>query len=144
MTSTFASVIGLGRKGVLLGELKAENVAGQMKSADLTAAVAEDLVGTDAAADNLVEVFGGLVFAENLRIAGKRHDGAHQVHGLRERFAFTGAVENVAGWRRGIARDRHEGAELVGADGCVCVHGPLPPGASGGIGKLLVTAEKFR
>ena len=55
-----------------------------------------------------------------------------------------GAVENVAGWRRGIARDRHEGAELVGADGCVCVHGPLPPGASGGIGKLLVTAEKFR
>ncbi len=135
---------GFGRKGVLVGELKPENVAGQIESADLAAAVAEDFVGAYGATDDLVEVFGGLVFAENLRIARIRHDGAHQMDGLGKRFALTGAVESVAGWRRGVARNRYEGAELVGANGGLCVHGPLPPGASGGIGNPRAGGEKFR
>ena len=41
---------------MLVGEFQPENIAGQIKSADLTAAVAEDLVGARTAADNLIDV----------------------------------------------------------------------------------------
>jgi hypothetical protein len=58
----------LGRKDVLFVELQSEDVAGQIKPADLAAPVAENLVGAHAAADDLVDIVSWFVFAEDFRI----------------------------------------------------------------------------
>src|SRR4051794_12879415 len=48
--------------------LQPEYVARQMKRADLASAVVQQLVGTNRAANHLVDVFGGLAFAVNFLI----------------------------------------------------------------------------
>jgi hypothetical protein len=66
----------LGRQGVLVGELEPENVARQVKSSDLAATVAQNLVGSHRAADHLVKVLGQLVLAVNFCIARIGYGGA--------------------------------------------------------------------
>ena len=53
--------------------LQAEHVAGQVKRADLPPPVVQKLVGSDRAANDLVDVFGRLAFAVNflLGIVGR-------------------------------------------------------------------------
>ena len=98
---------------MLVGEFKAKNIAGQIESADLAAAVAEDFVGADAAADDLVKIVGRFVLAENFGIARIGHHGAHQMHRLIERIGVErtigSGVETVTAWR----------AEIGGAADCV-------------------------
>ena len=69
----------LGREGVLVAHLEAENVARQVEGADLAAAVVQDLVGADRAADDLVEVLGRLVLAVDFDVAAEGHGHAHQL-----------------------------------------------------------------
>src|ERR1700746_6573 len=59
--------------------LQAENVARQMESADLPAAIRQDFVGPRSSADHLVEVVGRLTLAVNLGIAAEDHRGAHEL-----------------------------------------------------------------
>jgi hypothetical protein len=67
------------RKGMNVADLKAEHIAGEVERADLAAAVVEDLIGPYRAADDLVEVFGRLVFSEDLGIAADRHRRGHRL-----------------------------------------------------------------
>jgi hypothetical protein len=53
----------MGRAGI-----EAEDVARQMECTDLTPSVAQQLVGTNSAADHLVDVLGRLAFSVNLLI----------------------------------------------------------------------------
>src|SRR5262245_23215464 len=66
---------------MLVPNLETENVAGQMKSSDLAAAVHQHLVGPHGPADDLVEVIGRLVLAVDLAIPCKRHARAHELDG---------------------------------------------------------------
>ena len=63
---------------MLVAHLQAENVARQVECADLAAAVVQDLVGADRAADDLVEVLGRLVLAVDFDIAAEAYCHAHQ------------------------------------------------------------------
>src|SRR6516164_6335195 len=66
----------------------------RMEGPDLTAPVHQDLVGAHRPADDLVEVFGGLVLPVDLGIGGKRHARAHELdraglHGGRRDWRAT-------------------------------------------------------
>jgi hypothetical protein len=69
------------RELVLLADLEPENVARQIEGADLAAAVVEDLVGPHRALDDLVDVFGRLILAEDLLVRTEAHLAAQQLHG---------------------------------------------------------------
>src|SRR5690348_15157576 len=51
---------GLSRQTMFIGEFETENIAWQIKSADLASAVAQDFVSTDSAAKDFVKVIRGL------------------------------------------------------------------------------------
>src|SRR5205807_29132 len=71
----------LGRELVLLADFKPENVAREIKGANLPTAVVEDLVSPHSAAGDLVDIFGGFVFAENFLIWAKCHLAPHKIQG---------------------------------------------------------------
>ena len=123
----------LGGQRMLVGEFKTENIAGQIKSADLTAAVAEDFVGANAAADDLVKVVGRFVIAEDFGIARIGHHGAHQLHRLIERVGIDRAVVQMAcNAALRCAYGDDGAADCIAAKCGLGLHGALPPGASGG------------
>src|SRR6516162_7157752 len=64
-----------------VADLYTEDIAGEVKTADLATAVVQHPVGPHRAGNDLVEVFGRLVFAVNFNIAGKAHRCAHQTKG---------------------------------------------------------------
>src|ERR1051326_9141540 len=112
-------------------EFQAEHVAGQVEAADLAAAVAEDLVGAHRAADQLVEIIGRLVLAEDFRVARKHHGGDDQLQVLSQRPRFARRSGGDRAWS--VQRSR-AGKNGGAADCSLGQHGALPPGASGGIG----------
>ena len=70
---------------MLAADLVPEDIAGQIELADLAAAVGQNLRRADGAADELVKVFGWLVFAVDFAVAGTGHDRAHHVEGVGQR-----------------------------------------------------------
>ena len=57
---------------VALADLKAEDVARQIERSDLPAAVIQDLVGSDRAGNDLIDVFGFFALAVDFAVAGIR------------------------------------------------------------------------
>ena len=87
--------------------IEAEHVARQMERADLAAAVVQQLVGTNRAADHLIDIFGRLAFAVDfLVLAVGKFGGDHT------RTAGDDA-ELVGRWRNRRAR----GVENLGVPG---------------------------
>src|SRR5690348_17691996 len=76
---------------------ESENVAGEVEGADLPAAVAQDLVGANRAADHLVEILAGIVFAVNLGVALESDRSAGHLEGLAEPVAPPRRLELCRG-----------------------------------------------
>src|SRR6266446_2518688 len=57
---------GFRRQAMVHSRFQSEDVARQMKCANLAASVGQKLVGTNRAADHLIDVFGRLILAVNL------------------------------------------------------------------------------
>jgi hypothetical protein len=109
---------GLGREAVLVARLDAEDVAGQVKSIDLAAAVGEELRGADGARHDLVEGGRPVAFQEQLLVLREDAGGAERLrlgrtpHRL-DIAADRGSVEGGVGKGGLHRRPRH----LGGGDG---------------------------
>src|ERR1700747_874067 len=88
-----------------LASLDAEDITGQIERDDLAPAVVEHPIGPYRTGQHLVEIFGGLVFAIDLGVAGKAHRCTH--HGERA-IGLTGANRHrLAGEQRRAGRGEH-------------------------------------
>ena len=134
----------LGRQGVLVGEFEPENVARKVKSSDLAATVAQNLVGSHRAADHLVKGLGRLVLAVNFRIVRIELGGTHEKNRLPEWLTLARAVKHFGRGRRDVSCGWDWAVECVTADCGLSEHGALPPGVSRSIDKLLAAGEQLR
>src|SRR5215467_4776015 len=75
-----------GGKCMPFAAFQPENIAGQIEAADLTAAVAENFVRADGAADDLVNAISSLILVNDLYSARKISDAADELHAAIERF----------------------------------------------------------
>src|SRR6516162_9437607 len=75
-----------GRKSVPFSGFEPENVAGQIETADLTAAVAQYFVRANSSADHLIKSISRLILVNDLYSARIVSDAADQLHPAIERF----------------------------------------------------------
>src|SRR5215467_673192 len=76
----------LGRKSMSFAGFEPENVAGQIETADLAAAVAQYFVRADSSADHLIKSISGFILVNDLYSARIVSDAADQLHPAIERF----------------------------------------------------------
>src|ERR1700757_1339911 len=88
-----------------LASLDAEDITGQIERDDLAPAVVEHPIGTYRTGQHLVEIFGGLVFAIDLGVAGKAHRCTH--HGERAIGLTSANRHRLAGEQRGTCGGEH-------------------------------------
>jgi hypothetical protein len=70
----------LGRQTVVFGILQSENITGKVKASDLATPVARHPRGANGTANDFVNVFSKIVFANNLALALIRPDGPHTLN----------------------------------------------------------------
>jgi len=124
----------LGREGMLVLKLEAEDVAGHVESLDLAAAVSEDLVDADRSADHLVEVLGRFALAVDLLVAGEIHRCADHVD----------RIAQLADDGRRARLGRDGAAGLHGPDGRLRQHGSISLESADGVGTGHRYLGKFR
>src|ERR1700674_487779 len=83
---------GLRRKAVVVARFESEDVARQMKRADLAPPIGKQLVSPNRAADDLIDVFGWLVLAVNLLVLPVRKLRRHEagMSGQRAELVWIG------------------------------------------------------
>jgi len=88
---------------VNLARVQAENIARQVKSADLAAAVTERIAGAYATGHDLVEIVRRFAFAEYFRVAGKGARGPLEIEssGGGRRYGESGLAPPAFAGRHG-------------------------------------------
>jgi hypothetical protein len=72
----------------LFGAFQPENVSCEIKISNLPTALSEHLAGANGAADDLVYVVGGIIFANDFPFAGIRPDDTDRLNGRIERLSL--------------------------------------------------------
>src|SRR6516165_10086231 len=80
-----------GRERMSFAGFQPENIAGQIETADLTAAVAENFVRANSSADDLVEPISRFILVNDLYSARIVSDAADELHAAIQRF-FIGVL----------------------------------------------------
>jgi len=100
----------LGGNAVLFDTFQSENISGEIKTSNLPTSFPEHLAGANGAADDLVYVVAGIIFAIDFSLGGIRPDDTDRLNGierlgLKAHYAATNSLANVS--RRSLGRVAH-------------------------------------
>ena len=72
-----------------MGAFQSENIACKIETSNLPTPFSEHLAGANGAADDLVYVVGGIIFANDFPFAGIRPDDTDRLNGRVERLGLN-------------------------------------------------------